>query len=168
MDLKQIQIRQTNTNDFDNIMNVKKQAFGYDKEAKLVAELLEDRTAEPRVSLLAFYNNKAIGHILFTRAYIEGIEECPMIHILAPLAVIPEFQGKGIGKLLINTGFQLLKEKGTHLIFVLGHKEYYPKCAFSHVMQFGGKMPACYTFNNSQENPSPTILNALYMIWKIL
>ena len=34
MDLKQIQIRQTNTNDFDNIMNVKKQAFGYDKEAK--------------------------------------------------------------------------------------------------------------------------------------
>lgn len=130
MDLKQIQIRQTNTNDFDNIMNVEKQAFGYDKEAKLVAELLEDRTAEPRVSLLAFYNNKAIGHILFTRAYIEGIEECPMIHILAPLAVIPEFQGKGIGKLLINTGFQLLKEKGTHLIFVLGHKEYYPKCGF--------------------------------------
>lgn len=34
-----IQIRETNANDFDNIMIVEKQAFGYDKEAKLVAEV---------------------------------------------------------------------------------------------------------------------------------
>lgn len=130
MDLRKIQIRETNTSDFDDIMNIEKQAFGYDKEAKLVAELLNDRTAEPIVSLLAFHNNKAIGHILFTRAYVEGIEEDPMIHILAPLAVRPEYQRQGIGNLLIKTGIQLLQEKGTHLIFVLGHKEYYPKYGF--------------------------------------
>lgn len=32
-----IQIRETNTDDFDSIMTVEKQAFGYDKEAQLVA-----------------------------------------------------------------------------------------------------------------------------------
>ena len=34
-----IQIRETNTDDFDSIMTVEKQAFGYDKEAQLVAKL---------------------------------------------------------------------------------------------------------------------------------
>ena len=65
-----IQIRETNTDDFDSIMTVEKQAFGYDKkEAQLVADLLADKTAEPMVSLLAFYKGEAVGHILFTRAY---------------------------------------------------------------------------------------------------
>jgi putative acetyltransferase len=53
-----------------------------------------------------------------------------MIHILAPLAVRPEFQRQGIGGLLIKAGIRLLQEKGTELIFVLGHKEYYPKYGF--------------------------------------
>ena len=48
-----IQIRETNTDDFDSIMTVEKQAFGYDKEAQLVADLLADKTAKPMVSLLS-------------------------------------------------------------------------------------------------------------------
>ena len=47
-----IQIRETNTDDFDSIMTVEKQAFGYDKEAQLVADLLADKTAKPMVSLV--------------------------------------------------------------------------------------------------------------------
>ena len=54
-----IQIRETNTDDFDSIMTVEKQAFGYDKEAQLVADLLADKTAKPMVSLLAFYKGEA-------------------------------------------------------------------------------------------------------------
>lgn len=56
-----IQIRETNTDDFDSIMTVEKQAFGYDKEAQLVADLLADKTAKPMVSLLAFYKGEAVG-----------------------------------------------------------------------------------------------------------
>ena len=40
-----IQIRETNTDDFDSIMTVEKQAFGYDKEAQLVADLLAELRA---------------------------------------------------------------------------------------------------------------------------
>lgn len=56
---KNITIRKTNAGDFDSIMLVDKLAFGYDKEAKLVAELLSDKTAEPMLSLLAFDNEEA-------------------------------------------------------------------------------------------------------------
>ena len=72
MKLEEIQIRETSVNDFADIMEVEKTAFGYDKEAELVADLLKDPSAEPRLSLLARYNGKAVGHILFTKAEIEG------------------------------------------------------------------------------------------------
>ncbi|NDV64879.1 GNAT family N-acetyltransferase [Bacteroides sp. 224] len=127
---KNIQIRETNANDFNDIMTVEKQAFGYDKEAQLVAKLLADKTAEPIVSLLAFHQGEAVGHILFTRAYFDNQETQPMMHILAPLAVKPEYQRQGIGGMLIKAGIEKLQEKGSNLVFVLGHAEYYPKYGF--------------------------------------
>ncbi len=130
MQLQKIQIRETGNNDFNDIMEVEKQAFGYDKEAELVAALLTDKSAEPIVSLLAFYNNTAIGHILFTRVYINTAKTQSVFHILAPLAVKPEFQKQGIGGELIKAGLGILKERGTELVFVLGHMEYYPKFGF--------------------------------------
>lgn len=127
---KEIQIRETNTSDLNDIMTVEKQAFGYDKEAQLVAELLADKTAEPIVSLLAFYQGEAVGHILFTRTYFDNQEIQPMMHILAPLAVKPEYQRQAIGGMLIQAGIEKLREKGSNLVFVLGHAAYYPKYGF--------------------------------------
>lgn len=128
--LNNIQIRETNTNDFKDIIAVEQQAFGYDKEAQLVIKLLADKTAEPMVSLLAFYQDEAVGHILFTRVYLDNQEVQPMMHILAPLAVRPEYQRQGIGGMLIEAGIEALREKGSNLVFVLGHAAYYPKYGF--------------------------------------
>lgn len=128
--INEIHIKETDDRDFNNIYEVEKNAFGFEKEAILTAELLGDKTAKPIISLLAFHENKAIGHILFTRAYINDTEHQPLIHILAPLAVIPEYQKKGIGGLLINEGLKRLKKIGSDMVFVLGHIEYYPKFGF--------------------------------------
>lgn len=130
MNLQEIQIRETDTNDFTSIMNVEERAFGYNKEAQLTAALLHDKTATPVLSLLALHKNKAIGHILFTRAYIDHREPQPLLHILAPLAVIPEYQKQGIGGLLIQEGLERLKKTGSEMVFVLGHMDYYPKHGF--------------------------------------
>ena len=81
MNLNNIQIRETATSDFSHIMEVEKLAFGYDKEAELVAELLADNTTKPIVSLLAFYKDEPIGHILFTRAYFNEHQQQPMMHL---------------------------------------------------------------------------------------
>ena len=125
-----IQIKETKKRDLNTIMMVEGRAFGYAKEAKLTADLLTDRTAESVLSLLAFHNNKAIGHILFTRAYINDRASQPLIHILAPLAVIPEYQKQGVGGMLIQEGLKRLKKMGSEMVFVLGHMEYYPRHGF--------------------------------------
>lgn len=130
MKTQNIQIRITTNVDFNDIMFVEEQAFGTDKEALLTADLLKDKTAEPILSLLAFDVNKAVGHILFTRAYINERKSQTLFHILAPLAVIPEYQKQGIGGMLIKKGLKILKEMGSEMVLVLGHMEYYPKYGF--------------------------------------
>ena len=124
----EIVIRETVPADLAAIVEVHKKGFGYDKEAGLTAELLSDPTAGPAVSLLALRDGEAVGHILFTRCRIAGAEpDRPLFYILAPLAVVPSCQKQGVGRLLIAEGLQLLRERGAKLVFVLGHKEYYPR-----------------------------------------
>ncbi len=126
-----IQIRESRKADLEDIMYVQSRAFGHDKEAQLTADLLQDNTAEPLLSLLAFDQQKVIGHILFTRVYINKVDKTqPLMHILAPLAVIPDYQNRGIGGVLIREGLNRLKRMGSELVFVLGHMEYYPKLGF--------------------------------------
>lgn len=116
--------------DADDIRKVETTAFGFGKEADLVADLLGDETAHPQLSLMARHNGKAIGHILFTLATFNGKSDSPMMHILAPLAVIPEYQGMGVGGLLIRSGIEHLKTMGCRMVFVLGHATYYPRHGF--------------------------------------
>lgn len=128
---KIIQIRETNNNDLEAIMLVEERAFGMKKEAELTADLLNDETASPIMSLLAFDGERVIGHIIFTRVYMDKLDpNQPLIHILAPLAVIPEYQNQGIGSMLIREGINRLKEMGSEMVFVLGHIGYYDRFDF--------------------------------------
>lgn len=124
-----LEIRQTTTNDLNEILRVQEEAFGYIKEADLTRDLLHDPTAEPRLSLLAFEGGKAIGHILFTAVEIPKSEL--VCSILAPLAVVPKSQKQGVGGKLIATGLEMLQKTGVSIVFVLGHPEYYPKFGFA-------------------------------------
>lgn len=126
----EVKIRETSEIDIKEIIKIEKTAFGYDREAELVVDMLADPTAKPYLSLMAFCNETSVGHVLFSRVYIKGQSRQLLAYILAPLAVMPKYQGKGIGGFLIKTGLQLLKKEGAELVFVLGHNNYYPKFGF--------------------------------------
>ena len=123
-------IRQTDAVDLTDILTVHESAFGQNDEALLTADLLADPSAAPRLSLIALLDGQPVGHILFTRAGIIGAEENVTASILAPLAVVPDVQGRGIGGELIRDGLHQLADEGTDLVFVLGHPTYYPRFGF--------------------------------------
>ena len=128
-----MKIRKSKESERNEILYIHSQAFGEDKGlkiAKLVNDLLDDETAKPILSLVAVDNDNIIGHILFTKVVVTRAENRISAQILAPLAILPEEQKKGIGKKLINEGLRLLKKSGTELVFVLGHPTYYPRCGF--------------------------------------
>ena len=49
---------------------------------------------------------------------------------MAPLAVLPEYQRKGIGTRLIERGLQELNAAGHGIVFVLGNPLYYQRFGF--------------------------------------
>ena len=53
-----ILIREAVETDLNDVLSIERFAFGYSKEADLVRDLLNDSSAKPLYSLLAFINDK--------------------------------------------------------------------------------------------------------------
>ncbi len=126
-----MRIREATESDMDDVLAVERAAFGEEAEAELVRALLADPTSEPALSLLAFDGDRAVGHILFTATRLDGGEGAATSAILAPLAVVPDAQKRGIGGKLIARGLELLRDAGVDLVFVLGWPGYYPRHGFA-------------------------------------
>lgn len=126
------------------ILHVHQEAFGGQKGAtitQLVARLFDDRTARPSCSLVAVADEMIAGHILFTNVTIDGAGEEIAARILAPLAVLPAFQQRGVGSGLVEAGLAALRKSGVRLVFVLGHPGYYPRHGFSPAGKHGFEAP---------------------------
>lgn len=120
-------IRQSLETEKEQLRKLHQETFGEeegDSVSTLTIQLLEDRTAQPLLSLIAELNNQILGHVLFTKVSIEG-DPAQGGYILAPLAVSQEYQRSGIGKKLIQTGLDKLKEQGAEFVLVLGDPAYY-------------------------------------------
>ena len=92
------------------------------------------RTAGVTLSLAAELDDAVVGHILFSPVSIEP--EGTAIG-LAPMAVLPEHQRRGIGGRLVREGLELLRAAGHGAVVVLGHPEYYPRFGFTRANRFG-------------------------------
>jgi predicted N-acetyltransferase YhbS len=147
-----ITIRLATPPDLPEILSVHRDAFGVEEGpeiAHLVADLLADSTAEPRLSLVAETAGRIVGHILFTAAHLQpGGQHIPA-QILAPLAVAKEHQGQGVGGLLIHEGVDQLTASGIELVFVLGHPDYYPKFGFRPAGVLGYAAPYAIPIENA-------------------
>ena len=110
------------------------QAFGQAPEATLVDRLREN--CANILSLVAVQNDQVIGHIYFSPVNISGDKIIEGIG-LGPMAVLPEFQRRGIGSQLVQAGIEILKRRGYTFIIVLGHPEYYPRFGFKRASHSG-------------------------------
>jgi putative acetyltransferase len=132
-------IRETSDADLNDILRVEGAAFDGGKEVEFTRALLVDSTAKPLLSLMAFIDDQPAGHILFTAAHLVNSEV--VVSFLAPLAVVPEFQRRGVGGSLIKDGLERLSRSGVDLVFVVGHPQYYPRHGFTLAGKLGFETP---------------------------
>ncbi|MBS5307597.1 MULTISPECIES: GNAT family N-acetyltransferase [Clostridium] len=115
--------------------------FTDNDEHNLVKRLRRSDEFIKELSLLAEIDNKIVGHILLTKALIKGENKDIETLVLAPLAVLPDYQSNGIGKNLMNEAIEKSKKLGYKSIVVLGHENYYPKFGFKKASNYGIKAP---------------------------
>lgn len=135
-------IRQEQPADYETVYQVVKTAFAYAEhsdgnEQDLVVELRKSQTFIPELSLVAVEDSKIVGHILFTKAHVNGSE----VLALAPLSVLPEYQNRGIGLSLIRRGHMAARRLGYRYSVVLGHPGYYPKAGYAPASRYGIRAP---------------------------
>lgn len=137
-----IDIRREIELDYTEVFNVIKKAFenaehSDGNEQNLVTKLRKSSSFIPELSLVADYNGKIVGHILFSKVKIGDSIQIA----LAPVSVLPEFQKQGIGSKLIREGHKIAKELGYKISVVLGHEKYYPKFGYEIASKLGIEVP---------------------------
>lgn len=137
-----IKIRKEEAGDYEIVYDVVKRAFESAEQADgneqdLVNALRMGESFVPELSLVAETDEKIVGHILFTKATVED----ETVLALAPLAVVPEYQKKGIGTALIQEGHRIAEKLGFAYSIVLGSEKYYPRAGYLPAETYGIKPP---------------------------
>ncbi len=136
-----VTIRPETPADVPAIFDVNLRAFGQPAEAQLVDALRREGDFVPELSLVALYGGTIAGHILFPPIFIiSPVGSIPAL-ALAPMAVLPEFQHRGIGSQLIRHGLAACRHLGHRIVIVVGHPEYYPRFGFTPARAHGIKAP---------------------------
>ncbi|MBA6157378.1 N-acetyltransferase [Tenacibaculum sp. S7007] len=139
-------IRKENPEDFKTVFNLIEKAFENEqmsdhKEQFLVERLRKSNAFVPELSIVAETENKIVGHILLTKLKIKNESNEFDSLALAPVSVLPEFQGKGIGGKLIVEAHKKAKELGHKSIILLGHENYYPRFGYEQADRYGIELP---------------------------
>lgn len=125
-----IRIRAERSVEQEAIRKINDSAFKGDNESRLVDAIRKSELFVPELSLVAETDGELIGHILFSIVHLKSEEDEIPTLALAPMAVIPEHQNKGVGSLLVEEGLKRAKDQGFKHAVVLGHPEFYPKFGF--------------------------------------
>jgi putative acetyltransferase len=137
----EINIRKEQTTDFDQVRLINDKAFKQEAEGILIDKLRATGAFIPDLSLVAESNGQVIGHILFTHIKVVKGAKVAKSLALAPMSVLPEYQGQGIGSKLVKKGLERAKELGYASVIVLGHEHYYPKFGFQKASQWNISAP---------------------------
>jgi len=137
----EIKIRNEQKNDYNQIRKINDLAFGQENEGKMIESLRKTSDYNASLSLVAEIKEKIVGHILFYPVKIKNEKEEYTVLSLAPIAVHPEYQSKGIGSKLVKTGLQIAKENNFDIVIVVGHPKYYPRFGFKPAGNWGIKHP---------------------------
>lgn len=124
------ELREEAPADWGAIRVVNRLAFGRDDEADLVDCLRRD--GDVVASVVALEQGEVVGHALFSKLGLQCDDGATIRAVaLAPVAVRPEHQRRGIGAALIRHGLALCRARGVSAVIVLGHPDYYPRFGFS-------------------------------------
>lgn len=135
-------LREERVHDHETVRSVHRRAFGGhgDVVVDLVDALRRDDPAA--VSFVAEEADGVVGHVMFSRCLLDAPRRLVEVTSLSPLAVVPEWQRRGIGSALIRHGLRELDDRGVPLVYLEGDPQYYSRVGFDPAGEQGFRKPS--------------------------
>jgi putative acetyltransferase len=111
------------------------------EEVALVEGIRRLPDFDRRLSLVADLDGKVIGHLLFSPMRVETAAGGVPALALAPLAVLPGYEGERAGTALMRAGLAAVRDAGHRIVIVLGHPKYYRRFGFRPARALGIEPP---------------------------
>lgn len=133
-------IRPERAGDEDPIRLVETAAFGRELEARIVDDVRASPAFIPDLSLVAEDDGAVVGHVLISRGRVEPSGEA--IFLLGPIGVVPERQGEGIGRVLMDAALEGARRLGAPCVALIGDPALYERFGFVQADPIGILPPA--------------------------
>ncbi|MDX3128681.1 N-acetyltransferase [Streptomyces europaeiscabiei] len=137
-------LREELPSDRESVRDIHLRAFG--DHGLVVADLVDTLrgtiTPANGLSLVAALDGQIVGHIMFTRSLLDAPRRLVEVHVLSPLAVMPEHHKRGIGSALVRHGLKILAERAVPLVFLEGDPGYYSRFGFEPGDDLGFRKPS--------------------------
>jgi putative acetyltransferase len=127
-------IRPERPEDVAGIDSLLRIAFPGAAEADLVRRLREE--GDLALSLVAAEGEEIIGQVAFVPVVLDP-DPGYRIWGLAPISVLPQRQGRGIGSALTEAGLDAAQQTGVGLVLVLGDQNFYGRFGFDTMLAEG-------------------------------
>ncbi len=105
--------------------------------SEVVQELRLLSDFEQKMARVAIVNEQIIGYILYSPSKIVYQEQEINTLLMAPLAVLPAYQGMGIGGDLIRSAHQKAKLLEYDYVLALGHQDYFSRFGYRPITDYG-------------------------------
>lgn len=122
-------VRTETPQDLESTREVVAAAFGDEPVADLL-DGLRRSNAWRDLSFVAEEEGRVVGHVSFTRGWLDAPSRLVEVLVLSPLSVHPAAQGRGVGTLLVRRTLELLEARPEPLVFLEGSPAYYSRLGF--------------------------------------
>jgi putative acetyltransferase len=129
-----VNVRLEREEDRTAAIEVERAAFGSEAEAAIVVAV---RDEDGSFALVAEEDGRLVGHIQLSRAWVGSTA----ILALGPIGVLPERQGQGIGRALIEGAIGEARSRGEGAMILLGDPRLYPRFGFQPASRYGLQNP---------------------------
>ncbi|PKM95634.1 MAG: GNAT family N-acetyltransferase [Firmicutes bacterium HGW-Firmicutes-1] len=137
MNRKDVVLRYETVSDYSTVEELTREAFwnhhvpGCD-EHYLLHIIRKADSFIRELDIVAEVNGKIVGNIVYTKAKIvDDNGDYHNVISFGPISVLPAFQGKGIGSILIEHTKTVARELGYTAILIYGDPDYYSRFGFT-------------------------------------
>lgn len=139
--LSNVVIRPETPADYGRIGAIHESAFGQPHEARLVEAIRAAPDFQPQRSIVAERDGELVGHVLLSPIVIRNGQQAFAALALAPVAVVPGWQGRGIGSMLVRAAIEQARAAGDAHIIVLGEPGFYRRFGFEPASRWHVRAP---------------------------